>query len=388
MRRATGLFAASMVLTAVTWHSPVRAEYWVDSMGDLLSTATHVEIVRIDAVTANGVEATVKTQIRGDKPGSRIQFFGFFDVTPAVGDEVLHICDSSECPRAIGIDRGGYFEVHAQQPGDGASVLPNIVERTSLVALTQGKTAPDICVDVDVSFLDGTGSAAAGSFTASFDPTDGSGTAKGAVFGAKQTRKASLSTPFSLHASSQHAVSINVHGDTQSVTFTGNGLIKQKSGCYGLHAMAAHPLARTEHELETALDGTPARRVIATGAIAVPGGTRISTGTYDIEIAVTTDGQLEVTSSIMAGTQLRLTEIEPNHMRIGFAHGANGMYPLIAFDVGAPAALRPAAGLPAQLATLFSAGTTSLPVTWHDPSNGDRHLPVGAAAMTYVPAKK
>ena len=384
MRHATSLLAVVATASLVSI-GPARGEYWMDTAGSLLSAATHVEILRIDSVTSSGVSATVKTQIRGDKPGTKVHCMATFDALPTVGSDVLYICDSSECPRAIGIDQGGYFQLHAQQPGDGASVLPSIVERTSVAKLSLGKKAPDVCIDVDVDFLDSSG--AAGSFRATFDPKDGTGTATGALFGSKQTRTATLSAPFSF-SSGADAVAVTVHGDNRSVAFAGGALAQHNNGCYSLIAVPAHPVARTQHELETVLDTAGANRVIARGTIAVASGAKVAQGTYDVSFAVDENGQLEVSSSIMAGTELRITETDGNHTRVGFSHTTADMYPVISFDLGPPGALRPGIGISAQLATRLAAGNTSLDVTWNDPSNGHRHLSLGTATLTYVPAKK
>jgi len=64
--------------------------------------------------------------------------------------------------------------MRATQPGDGAELLPGVIERASVHALAAGKQAADLCLEVFARFADAPKSSSR--FKAIVSAKDGTGT--------------------------------------------------------------------------------------------------------------------------------------------------------------------------------------------------------------------
>ncbi|MCZ7680568.1 MAG: hypothetical protein M5U28_18105 [Sandaracinaceae bacterium] len=130
--------------------SAARAEYWAMDMSELLGTAREILVVE---VPPGGARAVVRESIRGRAAGEPVEL-AIADTPPPAGTRMLVVCEGGVCPRAWGADRGGYYVLEAQEPGDGASVLPGLLDAASLRALASGRPAPELCVRASVRLLD------------------------------------------------------------------------------------------------------------------------------------------------------------------------------------------------------------------------------------------
>lgn len=363
---------------------PAAAEYWVGDAGELLHHAVRVEIIRVDKVAQDGLEGVVTESIRGTAVGGavKVSYYGNFAVKR--GDEVLVVCDRWVCPRALGVDRGGYFILSAFQPMDGAMVSPGLVERGSLRALAAGKKAAPICIDVKVGFIDEP--AARTSFRASFDPTDGDGTATGAALGAGPLQ-ATLLAPHGLFPETPDTINVKVRGKIDE-SFVADGLRRQKSGCYAIDAMPAYPLARSRAELKRNLAGSLSTLILARGQIAVRKTAHTAKKSYPLTIEIDASGQLAFRSPLFQATSAGLYERYPPSARIGFAKSSRKTYPMVMFDIGPT--LRAGLGVAGNIARLgAAAGRTrafTLPVTLNDPAHGLANVAIGVAKLVYLPA--
>lgn len=247
---------AALIVGAVglaCWPAPARAEYWVSDLGELLEHATRIEIVEVTGASPAGTAAVVRESIRGNPVGATVRFVDFHQPALSVGDRALVVCDDSVCPRAIGIDRGGWFLLQATQPMDGAEVLPGLVERSSLRALAGGRRAPDLCVRAEVALLDDGG--ARGTVTAHVDPSDGEGHATGSLLsGPTRVR---LMTPHALGASTGADATLRLLGPGGAVAISGGPLVR-RGGCWRFHATPVQPVARTRAAFAAGLAGTHA----------------------------------------------------------------------------------------------------------------------------------
>ena len=376
---------ALAVAIAVSLARPAAAEYWVGDAGELLQQAKRVEIIRVDKVAPDSIEGVVTDSIRGTAAGGAVKVSYLGDFAVKRGDEVLVVCDRWVCPRALGVDRGGYFILTAFQPMDGAMVSPGLVERGSLRALAAGKKAAPICIDVNVAFIDQPG--ARTSFHAAFDPTDGDGTATGAALGAGP-RKAMLLAPHGLFPETPDTINVKVRGKVD-VSFTADGLRRQKSGCYTIDAMPAFPLARSRAELRRALAGSLSTAVIARGQITVRKTAHTAKKSYRLRIEVDASGQPSFRSPFFHATSPGLIQRYPPSARLGFPQSSRTPYPMVMFDLGPT--LRAGLGIAGNIARLGAASgpkrAFTLPVTLSDPAHGLANAAIGEARLVYVPAK-
>jgi hypothetical protein len=254
-----------------------HAELWSSSLGELLAGATSIEIISVDGVAKDQASGKIVRSIRGRKLGTQVNV-QIISSQVAKGVDLLVICDSAECPRAEGIDRGGWALLDAQEPGDGAWVFPGIVEMSSLDLLAAGKKAPDLCVRAKATLLDEP--AAPLAFTLAIDAANGGGT----VTGIAQNLKASLRLADNWGAGAEPAL-IHVAGAGGGQTFVGTSpLVRAKDGCWETDVIASEPLARSKAGLARSLAGKAKDTIIAKGTLHVDAGTALAHKDYPITV--------------------------------------------------------------------------------------------------------
>lgn len=177
--------AMAMAVAAVlAVPAPARAEYWLERAGELLGHATEVSVVELKAGGGGGVgmEGVVVKSYRGRPVGASVPVAVPFTQLELGGQRVLFICDRSMCPRALGVDHGGFWLLEAYAYGDGAAVLPGLLDDAIVTAAQEGKPPKPLCLRAMVQLTD---EVAASTLTGSFSPLDGTGTVTGpAVSGA------------------------------------------------------------------------------------------------------------------------------------------------------------------------------------------------------------
>jgi hypothetical protein len=364
MRRA--IFAVFVMLAVAR---PARAELWASSMGDLMKSATRIEVIDVDAVDARGFDGRLAVAVRStQKAGDRVHVDLILPLPPpAKGDRVLVVCDS-ECPRAIGVEHGGAFQLIAQEPMDGAFVNPNVVEEGSLAALAAGKPAPALCVRGDIQLLD---DAARPSYELRVSAADGNGSATLAG------RKLSARLGVVWFASEAGAVAI-VLADKGAVSLVADHVTRAQDGCYQASLAPSEPLARTRKSLTRALDGTPAGAVIAKGTLAVAKGAPVAAGVHAIALSARSDGQLELASDLAEG-QVSEIAFVPDHFGVGFpTKGGAPNDPELFLDLGVTMAQGLDHG--AQVARALHDGAVAHAI-W---IQGTKRTAIGVVKLTYV----
>jgi hypothetical protein len=364
MRRA--LIVISLLVTVRT----ARAELWASTMGDLMKSATRIEIIDVDTVGTRGFDGTIAAAVRStQKAGDRAHVDLIAPLPmPAKGDRVLVVCDS-ECPRAIGVERGGAFQLIAQEPMDGAFITPNVVEEGSIAALAAGKSSPPLCVRGDVQLLD---DAARPGFELHVRATDGTGTAVLAG------RKLQASLTVVWYASDAGAIGVGL-SDKGTVQLVADHVTRAGGGCYQASLAPSAPVARTRRSLARALDGAPAGGTIAKGALTTVKGSPVGAGAHAIALSVRPDGQLELTSDLALG-QVSDVEYMPGHFGVGFpTPGGAPNDPELFLDLGVtmPQGLDHGA----SVARALHDGATAQAL-W---VQGGKRTALGAVKLTYVP---
>jgi len=344
------------------------AELWASSMGDLMHAATRIEVVDVTAVKDHAIDATLVTAVKSAaKAGTKVHLDLGYLPAPRPGDRLLVICDS-ECPRAIGIEHAGAFQVVAQEPGDGAFVTPNVVETSSLALLAAGQPAPDLCIRGIVELLD---EVARPGFEVHVRATDGNGA--GTI--ASHKVKASLSVVW--FASESGALEVRLSGKG-TVELVADHAGRDKDGCYSAQFLPSRPLARTAKSLDRALDGAAGPAVIARGTLTVPKGGPVPAGAHKIEFSASNDGYLELASDLAEG-RVSLTSNERGHYRLGFpTKGGAPNDPELDFDFATD--ILPGYEHGAGLAKALHA-TSTAQLTW---VQGSKRTSLGALALTYV----
>jgi hypothetical protein len=250
--------------------------------------AKNVELVTVDAVSADKVSATVKTVLRGtDKVGSRITF-SRGSASP-IGATLLYACGQEFC--VSGIDDGGLIVLDAQFIPDASSVPPGVVLTSALPDLVAGRRPPDLCVHATVKYLDDTSHATIDAVVAA---ADGKGTATGKVLGAKPV-PAGLFVGRGGTSNLHGAASSHLRIDT--VTVLGGPPHLAADKCIVFDGYPVWPLARTPRMLERALAGKPTATTIARGMITI--------GTQQTPIELRTDayGSIHWVCTLFAGEQ-------------------------------------------------------------------------------------
>ena len=367
MRRTSLLLS----LLAV-WATSARAEFWVSSMGELMKTATRIEIIDVTAVKAQalggtGIEGTIVTAVRSAKAGTRVSHVLGHLPAPKLGDRLLVVCDS-ECPRAIGVEHAGVFSLVAQEPMDGALVTPSVVETTSVPLLAAGQPARDLCIRGIVELLD---DIARPGFEVKVRPGDGSG--RGSIGGHKVN--ASLSGVW--FAAESNSIAVKISG-TGGVELVSDHLGKDKDGCYSSAFAPSTPLARTAKSLDRALDGQSRPMVIARGTLTVAKGAPVPPGAHKITFSVTADGYLELASDLAEG-RVSHVQHDQGHYGLGFGTKAGSPNdPELFFDFPVPMLAGYEHG--SALAKVVRGGATAQMV-W---IRGARRTPLGSVKLDYV----
>ena len=347
-----------------------RAELWASTMGNLLTSASRIEVIDVGAVGKADFDGRVAVPVRSaHKAGDHVHV----DLRnglplPAVGDRVLVICDD-ECPRAIGVAHAGAYQVIAQEPMDGAFVTPNLVEESSLAALAAGKAAPGLCLRGDVELLD---DAARPSYEAHVRATDGTGTA---VLGGRRLT-ASLTVVW--FASDAGAVGVGF-ADKGPVQLVADRVTRAQDGCYQASLAPSEPLARTRRGLAHAFDGAPAGGVIAKGTLDVARGAPAAAGRHALSLSVRADGQLELASDLAEGQVSEVSFVQ-GHFAVGFpTKGGAPNDPELLLDLGVtmPQGLDHGA----QVARALHDGAVAQAIWIH----GAARTPLGAVKLVYVP---
>lgn len=298
-----------MVVTVamIGFAQPARAELWASSMGDLLKDAKRVEVIAVTAVKDRAVDGTLALPVKSaGKAGDKVHVDVGFLPVPTVGDRMLVICDS-QCPRAVGVERAGTFQMTAYEPMDGAFITPNLVETASLPLLAKGQPAPDLCIRGLVELLDepkGT------TFEAKLNPANGSG--RGTI--AAHRVNAAMTVVW--FASESGDIEIRLSGQG-SVVLVADKVGRDKAGCFSGAFYPSRPVVRTAASLDAALDGKAQPQLVATGTLIVPKGAPVAAGKHELRFTVTADGYLELSSDLAAG---RVSEVlnEPGHFGLGF----------------------------------------------------------------------
>lgn len=353
------------------------AEYWGSDTASLLKSAKNIEILKISAVSDTTIEGSVTESIRGRSVGTKVSVERSFLAipSPSVGGQLLVICDDSICPRAVGIERGGYFVLWAQEPMDGAQVWPGIIERASLASIASGKTAPDLCVRATVRFIDDPKSKE--TFEGSFSALNGSGEVKGSLF--STATKAS----FTLRTDPGESGVIAVQGKS-GVLFTGGAVSRAKDGCYELTTIPGRPLSRTPKLLKDTLAGKRSTNVIAKGKIHIDSGSSIKAGDYDLSIEVDKNGQLHFATALFVEDTISLWDSKD---RVGFTSSKTSVYPKILLDLSAARAFVTEAGIEVGIAELVNTSASiKLAVFLYDTSStGDPiYTSIGTATISHV----
>lgn len=288
-------------------------ELWASTLGQLLKDATSIEVVEVDTAKAGqlGVVVTgrITLAIRSAKAtgaNTTIQLGSDFAASPRPKERVLVVCDSSQCPRAVGIEKDGFVLLEAHEPMDGALITPPLVAVTSLPVLAQGKPAPPLCVRANLALLD---DKVARTATLSVDAATGSGTASATWD--KQRLTASVVTAYS------HGAGITLgHARTLSFVTAGPLTVDKTGPCLAATFEPDRPVVRTLRSLvkgaNEALPPTTFGKGIATiDGKAVP-----------LELQLDEHGQLVLKSGLANGRSDWSQILATGVRREGFSIGA------------------------------------------------------------------
>jgi hypothetical protein len=366
--------------------SEAEAEYWAMPLGELLQTAHVIEVIEVREVRDGRARGVVREAIRGATVGGAAEVEVLTDPMPAVGSRLLVICESNVCPRAWGLDRGGWYVLSAQQPMDGAEVLPGLVTAAGLTELAAGRTAPRLCVRASVRFLDEPSVREV--LRADLGASEGTGTVSGSVIGA-QPRRGRLLAPHGLRFEDGLAATLKVRGARGEVAFIGGPLRRAADGCFELDVTPAYPALRTRAQLAAGLAGRRSAQVVARGTLRVTSGSSVPRGDHPIAFRIDRDAQLRVISSVLAGEHIASVERTPGHLRLGVSISPGAFHPVLELDFGARRPSLP--GVSAQIGIgdmLRGRGTVSVPIDEYGPgpSGHAERRRIGTAALRYVPS--
>ena len=349
---------------------PARAELWASSMGDLLKDANRVEVIDVTAVTDQKVDGTLALAVKsGSKVGDKIQIHIGFLPVPKVGDRMLVICDS-QCPRAVGVERGGAFQMTAQEPMDGAFITPNVVETASLTLLAKGQPAPDLCIRGLVELLDESGRKAP-TFEVKLNAGNGSGG------GTIATHRVNAAMTVVWFASETGAIEVKLSGKG-TVGLVADKVGRDTAGCFSGTFLPSRPIARTMASLEAALDGAAKRLTIAKGTLMVPKGAPVRAGAHALTFSVTADGYLELASDLAEG-RVSHVQHDTGHFGLGFPtkKGApNDPELFLDFGITMLAGYEHGAALAKAVR-----GSGKATAYWH---SGGKKTPLGEVTLQYV----
>ncbi|MBL9017288.1 MAG: hypothetical protein JNL83_24080 [Myxococcales bacterium] len=350
---------------------PARAELWASSMGNLLKDANRVEVIDVTGVKDRTVTGTVALAVKSSaKPGTAFTMdLGFLPV-PKAGERMLVICDY-QCPRAVGVERAGAFQMTAQEPMDGAFITPNVVETASLALLAKGQPAPDLCVRGLVELLDDPKSP---TFEVKINPANGSGS------GTIATHRVNASMTVVWFASETGAIAVKLAGKG-AVELVAHKLGRDQAGCFSGRFFPTRPLARTARSLDRALDGIANKQLVATGTLTVPRGAPVPAGKHELRFTVTADGYLELASDLAEG-RVSHVQHDPGHFGLGFptkGGAPNDPELFVDFGIDLYAGYEHGAAL-AKAVRMVGKAT----VYWY---TGGKKAPLGEVTLAYLPER-
>lgn len=349
--------------------TPGHAEMWASRMGELLHTATRIEIIHVGTVNGTAIDGNVVAAVRSTtRLGTAIHVDLEGLVTPAPGDDVLVVCDSL-CPRAAAIDDHGAFSLRARELMDGAFVTPNLVERSSIALLAAGKAGPDLCVKGTIRLLD---EPAAPAFGVHVSSTEGTG--RGALAGAE----------FSAQVDGLHepgGIALRLGG----VELVSRHFSRDAAGCFTATFLPTRSVARTRKSLDAVLHGKPTGSRLATGTFDVAKGLPAA-GHHTFDLSLDRDGTLVAGGDLTARP---VEEIDRSHGRlaIGFPTSPVDFYPMLVIDLGASSQDVTDAGA-AVASTLARNPITTADVIWVV-ITGDvgTRIKLGSIQLHYLPER-
>jgi hypothetical protein len=260
-------------------------------MGSLLKDATRIEILQVDASGLTGIEAHVVEALRTtNKVNTPVRFGGFSDpsVNAAKGDRVLFVCDKWQCPRAVGVERDGLFDLEAYQPMDGAILSPRYVETASIPALAAGRPARAICLRGKILLID---DPAPHSFDVSIDASDARGT--GTVDGIPVSgRKDTFVETVLVSPPGRDGTGLEIHRS--------GALVREPDGCFTSTFSLRGGVPRSARGLTAALTGTYGTQLVAKGSLEV--NSQVAPGEHSLDISIDERGQLHFASDLTTGT--------------------------------------------------------------------------------------
>lgn len=275
------------------------AEPWLSTLGAEVERATTIEIARVERIQGLTIEARLTEAIRsprraGDPVGWSRELLSMG--SPAVGDEVVAICDATMCPRVLGVRAGDVFRLNAASV-DLASVAwiaPEVVTAAGLRALAAGKAPPPACVRGTVQLLD---EPAPASVDLLIDSATGRGRGR---IGALDVAVDWTTRPSIENFGAGVFVRLGTEGRplmlyTDRARFDG--------GCVGGDFWWGFPspTPRTMAGLADAIAGRFTPHAVAVGTLVVDGGGALPAGRHAVRIDRGVDGELSLTSSLVSG---------------------------------------------------------------------------------------
>jgi hypothetical protein len=381
MTRRIASVAALLAVLAPSSSAP-RAEFYASSLTDLMKQATVVAVVRTDSTSSpKMLSGTVVQALEGSKLGDAVHYAPWDGEAPAfpVGANVLVICDAYLCPRALGVDRGGYYILEAYEPMDGAMVFPGLVTQAGLAALVSGRPAPPIVVHVNVHFQSDTGTER---WDGQFDGGDGKGFANpAAIRGAPYPAHLTAGTGFPFWPGDYcdpscdgNVAFVELDSTPGGIVLGGGPLTLAKDGSFAMDAYVIAPLARTEALFKRELAGHgPSSLVLFSGKVHITAGHKeVAAGDYPITISLDGTGEPHFTCSLFKEDTIGAFELDPSDPRIGFDAGSTPSWPQLSIDLGAIHPPGPCPGVAALLSA--SAPTPGTSASWPlEYENDDSH---------------
>ncbi len=353
--------------------APARAEMWASKLGDLLHTATRIEVIHVGTVKDTTISGNLVEAVRSPShPGAVVQIDVAGLAQPVAGDDLLVVCDSFLCPRAAAIDEHGIFRLRVRERGDGAVVMPELVDRTSLAPLAAGHAAPALCFAGTIKLLD---DPVVPPFTATLSATDGTGT--GTIAGGRPVT-VSVARPWNTEGIELRFGEVELQATAH--------LARGPGGCIVLPVTPTAPVTRTRASLTAALAGKSVTGRFATGAWTVPKGAPIAAGRHTIDLQLAERGDVVLLTDLMdAQIEHRVGKIsrETHSLSLGFSASVTSFYPLLVLEL-------PQQGEPldngAEVAALLAPRGVTAELFW-ETSDGSTVIrkPLGKIALGYVP---
>jgi hypothetical protein len=299
-----------------------------------------------------------------------------------VGERVLVVCDGAECPRAFGVERRGAWILSAQEPGDGAAVMPPIVEDAAVRAMTSSRVPPQLCMRVTTRFAQS--AATPSPIDVHVDAGTGEGTAGGTLLGT--SRAAHFGIPFG--SGREEDFSLSVDGTRTQITFNGRITGRAPDGCLLADAHVEQPVARTPGELTARLSGATSPVVLARGTIHPIAGVARLSGPSPVSLSAQGGNELTLrfASAVGSGVEetVGVTQMESSALLIGFHHGpTSATYPALFIEVPHVAG----AALVSASTAVIDALPAGRTVRWRIfySSDGHARVPAGEIELTGEP---